>query len=106
MAETTDRVKRVLHLKIRALGEPSQVLVLIKSASSFYRSFGGTHFRYLQNVDDPARFLVEIEYEADSALEINRQKVASDPMLRGFLEGWRLLLAGSAEVDVYADVTG
>ena len=64
MAEAEDRVKRVLHMKIRALGDPRQVLALMKSATPFYRSFGGTQFRFLQNVDDPARFLIEIEYEA------------------------------------------
>ena len=36
----------------------------------------------------------------------NRQKVASDPMVRTFLQGWRAILAGSADVDVYEDVTG
>ena len=105
MAEGGDRVKRVLHLKIRALGDPRQVLALMTSATPFYRSFGGTRFRYLQNVDDPARFLIEIEYEADAALELNRHKVASDPMVRAFLQGWRAMLAGSADVDVYQDVT-
>src|ERR1700730_3650695 len=87
MTEAKDRVKRVLHVKIRALGDPQQVLAMVKSATPFYRSFGGTRFLILQNVDDPARFLIEIEYQADAALEINRQKVASDPMVRGFLEG-------------------
>ncbi len=105
MVEAKERVKRVLHMKIRALGDPRQVLGLVKSATPFYRSFGATKFRFLQNVDDPARFLIEIEYEADAAIEINRQKVASDPMVRGFLEGWRQLLAGNAEMDVYDDVT-
>jgi hypothetical protein len=105
MAVAEDRVKRVLHVKIRALGDPRQVLALMKSATPFYRSFGGTSFRFLENVDDPARFLIEIEYEAAAALELNRQKVASDPMVRGFLEGWRQLLQGNAEMDVYDDVT-
>lgn len=105
MAEAEGRVKRVLHMKIRALGDPRQVLSLMMSATPFYRSFGGTDFRFLQNVDDPAKFLIEIEYEADAAVELNRHKVASDPMVRGFLEGWRALLAGSAEMDVYDDVT-
>jgi hypothetical protein len=105
MAAAEDRVKRVLHMNIRALGDPRQVLALMKSATPFYRSFGGTSFRFLQNVDDPARFLIEIEYEAAAAVEVNRQKVASDPMVRGFLEGWRQLLQGSAEMDVYDDVT-
>ena len=106
MADTTkDRVKRVLHVKMRALGEPKQILGLMKSATPFYRSFGGTKFRFLQNVDDPARILIEVEYEADAAIELNRQKIASDPAVRTFLEGWRQLLAGTAEMDVYDDVT-
>ena len=67
---------------------------------------GSTRFRTLQNVDDPAQFLVEIEYEADAALELNRQKVASDPMVRTFLQGWKQMLAGSADMDVYEDVSG
>jgi hypothetical protein len=32
--------------------------------------------------------------------------VASDPMVRTFLQGWRAILAGSADMDVYEDVTG
>jgi len=105
MAEANDSVKRVLHMKIRALGDPIHVLALMKSAPPFYRAFGAAQFRFLQNVDDPAKFLIEVEYEANPTLELNRQKAASDPMVRGLLEGWRLLLAGNAEMDVYDDVT-
>ena len=105
MAEEAN-VKRVLHMKVRALGEPAQVLALIRSAAPFYRSMGAAGFRVLQNVDDPAQMLVEVEYEAHAALELNRQKFASDPMLRTFLQGWRTILAGSADMDVYEDVTG
>ena len=105
MAEEAN-VKRVLHMKVRALGEPAQVLALIRSAGPFYRSMGAAGFRVLQNVDDPAQMLVEVEYEAHAALELNRQKFASDPMLRTFLQGWRTILAGSADMDVYEDVTG
>jgi hypothetical protein len=99
-------LKRVLQIKMRALGEPAQVLALIRSAAPFYRAFGGTDFRLLQNVDDPAQILIEIEYAAHAALELNRHKVASDPMVRTFLQGWRAILAGSADMDVYEDVTG
>ena len=105
MAEEAN-VKRVLHMKVRALGEPAQVLALIRSAAPFYRSMGAAGFRVLQNVDDPAQMLVEIEYEANAALELNRQKIAGDPMMRTFLQGWRTILAGSADMDVYEDVTG
>ena len=101
-----DKVKRILQMKARALGDPQQVLSLMRTATPFYRALGATNFRVLQNVDDPAQFVIEIEYEAAAALELNRQKVASDPMVRTFLHGWKQMLAGSADVDVYQDVTG
>ena len=106
MAEPETGVKRVLQIKARALGDPAQVLALIRSAAPFYRALGGARFRVLQNVDDPAQLLVEIEYEADAALELNRHKLASDPMVRTLLQGWRTILAGNADMDVYQDVTG
>ena len=59
-----------------------------------------------RRVDDRAQLLIEIEYAAHAALELNRHKVASDPMVRTFLQGWRAILAGSADMDVYEDVTG
>jgi hypothetical protein len=105
VTETAQSVKRLLQLKMRALGEPAQVLTLIRSAAPFYRTMGAASFRVLQNVDDPAQLVIEIEYETAAALELNRHKVASDPMVRSFLQGWKAVLAGSAEMDVYQDVT-
>jgi hypothetical protein len=104
-ADETGNVRRVLQLRIRAIGDAEQFLALMKSATPFYQALGGRKFRFLRNVDDPAQILVEIEYEAHAALELNRQKVASDPMVRTFLQGWRTMLAGAAEFDVYEDVT-
>src|SRR4051812_3320534 len=101
-----DKVKRILQMKARAVGDPQQMLTLMQGATPFYRALGAANFRILQNVDDPAQFVIEIEYEAAAAVELNRQKVASDPMVRTFLQGWRQMLAGSADVDVYEDVTG
>ena len=105
MAGDDETLRRVLQLKIRALGDPGQFLALMQSATPFYQAMGGRRFRFLRNVDDPAQLLVEIEYEAHAGLELNRQKVASDPMVRTFLQGWRTMLAGNAELDVYEDVT-
>ena len=105
MAGDDETLQRILHLRIRVIGEPKQFLALMKSATPFYQALGGRKFRFLRNVDDPTQLLVEIEYEAHAGLELNRQKVASDPMVRTFLQGWRTMLAGSAEVDVYEDVT-
>ncbi len=106
MTDAAEKVKRLLHMKIRVVGDPKQMLALMQGGTQFYQALGGARFRYLQNVDDPAQFLVEVEYEADAALELNRQKVASDPMVRTFLQGWKQMLAGTADVDVYEDVTG
>lgn len=105
MVEPASNVKRVLHIRMRAMGEPSQVLALVRSSAPFYRTLGAAGFRILQNVDDPAQLVIEIEYESDAALELNRHKVASDPMVRTFLQGWRAILAGAADMDVFADVT-
>lgn len=105
MADAPEKVTRVLHLKIRALGDPAQALALMQGATPFYRALGAAHVRFLQNVDDAASILIEIEYEAAAALELNRHKVASDPMVRTFLQGWRTMLSGSADMDVYQDVT-
>lgn len=106
MAETDNGVKRVLQIKMRALGEPAQAIALIRTSAPFYRALGGGGFRVLQNVDDPAQIVVEIEYESNAALELNRQKVASNPMVLTFLQGWRSILAGNADIYVYEDVTG
>ena len=105
MAEEREILHRVLQMKIRALGDPAQVLALVQSTAPFYRAMGGTRVRFLQNVDDPAQFVIEVEYEANAALELNRQKISSDPMVRSFLQGWKTLLAGAAEMDVYQDVS-
>lgn len=106
MGEPEGKVERVLQIRLRALGDPAHVLALIRSAAPFYRGMGAAKFRVLQNVDDRAQLAIEIEYAADAALELNRQKVASDPMVRNFLQGWKAILAGNADMDVYEDVTG
>ena len=106
MAEAGDSVKRLLQIKMRAVGDPTHVLTLVRSAAPFYRTMGAARYRVLQNVDDPGQFVIEIEYETAAALELNRHKVASDPMVRSFLQGWKAVLAGNAEMDVFEDVTG
>jgi hypothetical protein len=105
MADPDKKIKRLLIIRFRALGDPSQARALIQPSISFYRALGASRARLLQNVDEPAQFSIEIEYEADAALELSRQKVAGDPMVRGFLQGWQGLLAGSADMNVYEDVT-
>src|SRR6202140_4265655 len=105
MAGDGETLRCVLQLRIRVQGDAGQFLSLMQSATPFYQALGGRRFRFLRNVDDPAQLLVEIEYEAHAGLPLNRQKGGSDPMGGNFLQGWRTMLAGSAEVDVYEDVT-
>jgi hypothetical protein len=100
-----EKVIRTLHLKFTMpAADPGQLSALIKSAKPFYEFFGTTRVRLMQNVDDPARFIQVIEYETDAAVEVNRQRMASDPRLQGFIQAWRTMLPGAVEVDVYQEV--
>jgi hypothetical protein len=105
MANNDTTVRRVLLMRVRALGDASQLLTMMKTATPFYQALGGTRFRFLHNVDDPAQFVVEVDYEANAAMELNRHSIAGDHMVRTFLQGWRTFLQGAAEFDVYEDVT-
>ncbi|MEI9804293.1 MAG: hypothetical protein WDN48_07245 [Pseudolabrys sp.] len=79
MANAETGIKRVLQLKMRALGDPATVLSLIRSASPFYRTMGSGGFRVLQNVDDPAQILVEIEYEGQCRAGAQPAKTGERP---------------------------
>jgi hypothetical protein len=106
MAENAATLKRILHFRIRTPGmDAAQLLSLIKPAVPFFQAWGGGQVRLLRNVDDPNQFLQVIEYETPQALELNRQRIASDPMLRTYLQTWRTVLQGAVDVDVYEDVT-
>ena len=105
MAEGGSKVVRTLHLKFTLAGaDPAQLSALIKSAKPFYEFFGTMRMRLLQNVDDRGRFIQVIDYETDEALELNRQRIASDPRMQGFIQAWRSMLPGAVEIDVYEEV--
>ena len=105
MAEGGSKVVRTLHFKFTLPGgDPAQLSAMIKSAQPFYDFFGTMRMRLLHNVDDPGRFIQVIEYEADESVEVNRQRIASDVRLQGFLQTWRAMLPGAIEVDVYQEV--
>ena len=104
MATENQTVRRTVQLKFTLpTANSSQLASLLKAAAPFYEAFGGKRVRLLQNVDDPARFIQEIEYETPEFIEINRQRVASDPRVQAYLQTWRSLLPGSVEIDVYQD---
>ena len=105
MAAGDSKVIRTLHLRFTMpAADPAQLSALIKSAKPFYEFFGTMRVRLLQNVDDPSRFIQVIDYETDETVELNRQRIASDPRLQSFIQAWRSMLPGAVEVDVFQEV--
>jgi hypothetical protein len=70
----------------------------------YYHVFGNAQVRLLRNVDDPAKLIQQIEYEAHEDWELNRQRIASDVRMQTFLQGWRAMLPGALEIDVFHEV--
>ena len=99
------KVWRTLHLKFTLPGaDPDQLAGLMRAAAPFFQLFGNANFRLLRNADDPTKFIQVIEYETHEAFELNRQSLASDPRFQTYLQGWRALLPGALEIDVYQEV--
>jgi len=94
----------VVHFKFTLTGASEQMIAMIKSAAPLYQMFGEAQVRLLQNVDDPNRFLQEIEYDAPASLELNRQQIASDPRVQAYLMAWKAMFPGAIEIDVYQAV--
>jgi len=99
-------VERILHFKFRMPNADTvQLSALIQSAMPFFQ-VSGARTRILRNVDDPSQFIQVVEYKVPEMLETNRQAIAAEPMIQGYLRAWRTLIPGGIEVDVYEDVTG
>lgn len=99
------RVRRTLHLSFTLpAADPAQLLAMVKAARPFYEFWGSREVKLLQNVDDPAKYIQVIEYETDTALEINRQRIASDPRMQIYLQAWRAAMPGAVEIDVFKEV--
>jgi hypothetical protein len=100
------RVRRILHFKFTvALPDPGHIVSQLKALAPWYELFGGVRVQFLQNEDDPTRFIQIIDYEAPEAVESSRHQIASDPKVQAYLQAWRSLVPGAVEVDVYRDVT-
>jgi hypothetical protein len=105
MNTDTQNVERILQFKFRApTADPSQLVALIQSAMPFYQASGVKHARLLRNVDDPGQFMQVLEYQVPEMVEVNRQAIAGDAMMQGYLRAWRALVPGGIEVDVYEEV--
>ena len=107
MADDTSKAKRILHVKIKTPSADATTLLtnMMKNALPLYKTFGNAQVRLLRNADNQTQFLQVIEYEADPTFELNRQKLASDPIMHNYLQAWRTLFPGAIEIDVYEDVT-
>ncbi len=99
------KVRRTLQLRFTLpTADSTQLAAMIKAAAPFYQMFGKAEVRLLQNVDDPAKFIQLIEYEADEAWELNRQRIASDARMQAYLQTWRTMFPGALEIDVFEEV--
>jgi hypothetical protein len=99
------KVRRTLQLRFTLpTADSTQLAAMIKAAAPFYQMFGKAEVRLLQNVDDPAKFIQLIEYEADEGWELNRQRIASDARMQAYLQTWRTMFPGALEIDVFEEV--
>jgi hypothetical protein len=99
------KVRRTLHLRFTLPGADSgQLITMIKASAPFYQAFGNAEIKLLRNADDPAKFIQVIEYETPESFELNRQSIAGDMRLQAYLQGWRAMLPGGLEIDVYQEV--
>ena len=103
--EEAAKVRRTLQLRFTLpSADSSQLAAMIKAAAPFYQMFGKAEVRLLQNVDDPAKFVQIIDYEADEDWELSRQRIASDPRMQVYLQTWRTMFPGVLEIDVFQEV--
>ena len=106
MAATSGTVRRILFLKVTLpSADPAYVRSVVQATAPFYALLGGTSMRLLRNVDDPAQFIQEITYDTPEAMEISRQRIAGDLRIQSFLQAWRQVLGGAAQVEVWEDLT-
>jgi hypothetical protein len=105
MSNGDAKVRRTLQLRFTLPAtDPGQLVSMIKAAAPFYQMFGNAQVRLLQNVDDPGKFIQQIEYEAHEDWELNRQRIAGDVRMQTYLQAWRAILPGAPEIDVYQEV--
>jgi hypothetical protein len=103
--EEAAKVRRTLQLRFTLpTADSGQLAAMIKAAAPFYQMFGKAEVRLLQNVDDPAKFVQIIDYDAVEDWELNRQRIASDPRMLVYLQTWRTMFPGALEIDVFQEV--
>jgi hypothetical protein len=99
------KIRRTLQIRFTLpSAESAHLIAMIKAATPFYQMFGNAEVRLLQNVDDPAKLIQVIEYEAREDWELSRQRIASDPRMQAFLQTWRSMFPGALEIDVFQEI--
>lgn len=91
-----------LHLKCRV--DPARradFIAFLRDAIPFYESPGGIRVRVLQEVHDEHRFIEVVEYRDETVYQQDQVRVASDPIMKSYLERWRQLLTGTPVVEEY-----
>ena len=105
MSNEEAKVRRTLQLRFTLPNADSaQLIAMVKAAAPFYQMFGKADVRLLQNVDDPAKFIQIIDYEAQEDWELNRQRIASDTRMQAYLQTWQVMFPGALEIDVFQEV--
>src|SRR6202046_738864 len=105
MSDEEPKVRRTVHLRFTLpAANTAQLIAMIKAAAPFYQMFGNAQVRLLQNVDDPAKLIQEIEYEAHEDWELNRQRIAGDVRMQTFMQTWRVMFPGALEIDVFQEI--
>jgi hypothetical protein len=105
MSDEEAKVRRTLHMRFTLpAGDSARLAATVKAAAPFYQMFGNAKVRLLQNVDDPAKFIQEIEYEAREDWELSRQRIAGDTRVQVYLQTWRTMFPGAIEIDVFQEV--
>jgi hypothetical protein len=105
MSNEPQTVRRTVQFRFTLpTANSGHLAAMLKAAAPFYEAFGGRRVRLMQNVDDPARFIHEIEYDTPEVVELNRQRIAGDARVQAYLQTWRTILPGSVEIDVYQEV--
>lgn len=95
-----------LHLRFRTKpGNAESLLAFLRRAVPYYEAPGGIRVRLLQSVKDPDSFVEIVEYETKDAFDRDQQRVANDPEMRALLSEWRDLLAESAVVESFQELT-
>jgi hypothetical protein len=105
MSDEPRKIRRTLQIRFTLpTAESAHLIAMIKAAAPFYQMFGNAQVRLLQNVDDPAKLIQVIEYEAQEDWELSRQRIASDPRMQAFLQTWRSMFPGALEIDVFQEI--